>query len=70
MSAGECSMSMGTSCTFTVGTSYTSAPICIPAIQGSTPMAGACSVSGTTVTITGASPNSYTWGAILIGNPN
>lgn len=30
----------------------------------------ACSVSGTTVTVTAASSNSLTWGAALFGNPN
>jgi hypothetical protein len=38
--------------------------------QSAPAVAAACSVSGTTVTITAASSNSLTWGAVLIGNPN
>jgi len=68
--AGKCSMSTSTSCTFSINTAYNSTPICIAQPQGSTAIAGACSVSSTTVTITAASSNSQTWGAILIGNAN
>ena len=68
--AGTCSMSSSTSCTWTLAGSYTGAPICIAVAQGITPIAAACSVSGTTVTVTAASANSLTWGAMVIGNPN
>ncbi len=67
--AGTCAMSTSTSCTFTISVTYTT-PLCILTVQGATPMAGACSVSGTTVTITAASSNSQTWGAMIVGNPN
>ena len=68
--AGTCAMSSATSCTWTLAAAYTSTPICIASVQGSAAIAGACSVSGTTVTITAASSNSQTWGAVLVGNPN
>jgi hypothetical protein len=70
--AGTCAMSTGTSCTFSMGVSFTSTPICIATQQSATLTGGAvgCTVSGTTVTITSAVANSETWGALLIGNPN
>jgi len=69
--AGTCTMSNGTSCSPpTLGNAYTSSPVCIATAQGATAIAGACSVSGTTVTITAASTNSLTWGYMLVGNPN
>jgi hypothetical protein len=71
--AGKCSMSGGTSCTFSLGTAYHSTPLCIVspvAAASASVVAGACSVSGTTVTITAAASNSLTWNAVLIGNPN
>lgn len=68
--AGTCLMSSATSCTFTISAVY-STPLCIGATpQGTTAIAGACSVSGSTVTITAASSNSQTWGAMIVGNPN
>lgn len=67
--AGTCTMSSSTSCTFAVAHNYTT-PICIATVQGSSPIAGACSVSGTTVTITAESSNLATWGAMVVGNPN
>lgn len=67
--AGTCNMSASTSCTFSITAGYGSTPICIVTPQGATAIAGACSFSGTTVTITAASSNSLTWGALLIGNP-
>ena len=64
---GRCSMSSSTSCTFKLSAPYTKDSICIPAVQGSVPLIAACSVSGLTVTITAASPNSQKWGALIIG---
>lgn len=68
--AGTCTMSAGTSCTITLTTSYTSTPGCVVTVQGNTAIAGACSISGTTVTVTAASSNSKAWAAMLFGNPN
>jgi hypothetical protein len=68
--AGTCTMSSSTSCTWTLASAYTSTPICVASVQGVTAIAVACSVSGTAVTITAASSNSQTWGAVLVGNPN
>lgn len=68
---GTCSMSTSTSCTITIGHTYTT-PVCAATQQSSTLTGGAvgCTVSGTTVTITSAVPNSETWGALVFGNPN
>jgi hypothetical protein len=68
--AGTCAMSTSSSCTFSVNNSYTFTPICVAGAQDATALAGSCAYSGGTVTITAAVPNSSTWGAILIGNPN
>jgi hypothetical protein len=68
--AGTCAMSAGTTCTITIGAAYNSTPGCVATPQGATAIAGACSVSGTTITITAASANSVTWAAMLFGNPN
>lgn len=68
--AGTCSMSAGTSCTITIGAAYNSTPGCLTTVQGTTALKSACSVSGTTVTITAESANSATWAAFLFGNPN
>ena len=68
--AGTCAMSSGTSCTFSINSSYTSTPLCFANVQNSTAGAGSCVLSGTTVTIYAASSNSSTWAALLIGNPN
>jgi hypothetical protein len=66
-----CSMSAGTTCTITLGHTYTT-PVCIATEQGTsaTVIAAACGVSGTTVTITAATSNSATWGALVFGDPN
>lgn len=66
---GSCTMSTATTCTITLGHSYTT-PVCIATVQGTTPLYAACSVSGTTVTITASASNSDTWGAMVFGNPN
>jgi len=68
--AGKCTMSSATTCTISISASYTSSPGCVVTVQGTSAIAGACSVSGTTVTITAASSNSATWAAMLFGNPN
>jgi hypothetical protein len=65
---GKCTMSSGTSCTFSIGASFASTPNCQVTVQGTTAIAGACSVSGTTVTITAASSNSATWAARVGSN--
>jgi hypothetical protein len=67
---GTCTMSGASSCTFTLAAAFNVAPICQAQVQGATALAGACSVSGTTVTVYAASANSLTWGAVLYGNPN
>ncbi|MDR3725016.1 MAG: hypothetical protein P4K83_11075 [Terracidiphilus sp.] len=66
---GSCSMAAATSCTLTVTHSYTT-PICVATVQGTTPVAGSCRVSGTTVTVTAASSNSQVWGVLIFGNPS
>lgn len=69
--AGTCSMASSTSCTVTIAHTYTT-PVCI-ATQQSATLTGAsvgCTVSGVTVTITAATSNSETWGALVFGNPN
>jgi len=65
---GTCTMTT-TSCTVTIGHTYTT-PVCIATEQGTGAIAGSCGVSGTTVTITAASSNTGTWGALVFGNPN
>lgn len=65
--AGSCTMTT-TSCTITLSHNYTN-PLCFALAQGSSAIAGACSVSGTIVTITAASSNTLTWAAVVIGNP-
>lgn len=67
---GTCSMSSSTSCTVTLSTPYNNTPICIVTAQGSSAIAAACAVSGTTVTVTAASSNSLTWSVLTLGNPN
>jgi hypothetical protein len=67
---GTCTMASSTTCTVTLAHTYTT-PVCIATEQDTgTVIAGECSVSGTTVTITAASSNSVTWGALVFGNPN
>jgi hypothetical protein len=67
--AGTCTMST-TTCTITLTVAYTGVPGCVATVQGTTAIAAACSVAGTTVTITAASSNTATWAAMLFGNPN
>jgi hypothetical protein len=63
---GTCAMSSGTTCTITVTQPPTqSLPHCVATVQGTTPIAAACSISGTTLTITAASSNSATWAAFI-----
>ncbi len=63
---GTCAMSAGTTCTITVTQPTTpSLPRCVATVQGTTPIAAACSISGTTLTITAASSNSATWAAYI-----
>jgi hypothetical protein len=68
---GTCAMAAATSCTITIAHTYTT-PVCIVTQQSATLTGGAagCTVSGTTVTITAATLNSETWGALVFGNPN
>ena len=67
---GTCSMVSATSCTITIAHTYTT-PVCIVTQQSATLTGGAvgCTVSSTTVTITAATSNSETWGALVFGNP-
>lgn len=70
ISNGTCAMSSSTTCTFATSFAY-AAPICMATQQSAgTVIAGECSISGTTVTITAASSNSATWAAKVFGNPN
>lgn len=68
---GTCAMAAGTSCTITLGHTYTT-PVCVATQQSATLTGGSvgCTVSGTTATITSAVANSETWGAFVFGNPN
>ena len=68
---GTCAMSSGTSCTLTIGHTYTT-PVCIATQQSGTLTGAAvgCTVSGVTVTVTAATTNSETWGVLVFGNPN
>jgi hypothetical protein len=67
--ANTCSMNGASSCAFALAHGY-GAPACIATVQGTTPIAAACSVSGRTVTISAARPNSATWAAVVVGNPH
>jgi hypothetical protein len=64
---GKCSMKASTSCFFKLAPPYPKDLICVPAVQGKAPLIGACSLSGNVVTITAATANSETWGAIFVG---
>lgn len=67
---GTCTMSSGTTCTVTLTSAFTT-PVCQATMQSSgTVIAGECSVSGVTVTVTAASSNSNVWGVMVYGNPN
>lgn len=68
--AGTCAMSANATCNFTLTSSFSSTPVCVVTAQGTTAYYGACSVSGTTVTINANGNNSATWAAVVIGNPN
>jgi hypothetical protein len=58
----RCAMSSGTRCTATVPSTTT---MCVAMQQSiGTVIAGECSVSGTTATVTAASSNSSTWGIV------
>jgi len=62
---GTCTMSSGTTCTVTLSAQPANTARCIVTAEGTTAIAGACSISGTTATVTAASSNSATW-AVLI----
>jgi hypothetical protein len=64
--AGSCSMKANASCTFRLKVPFSGHAICIPAVQGQKAIAGACSITGSQVTINAVSANSEKWGAILI----
>ena len=66
--AGACAMQSGTTCEFDISSTFTKA-ICVVSPQGTTALAGACSLTGQTVKVTATAPNSLTWGAVLIGDP-
>jgi hypothetical protein len=72
--AGKCTMSSGTTCTFSVTQTYTNYISFASIDQASSPPASAisakCAISGTAVTITAGASNSLTWDCVLIGNPN
>jgi hypothetical protein len=73
--AGSCSMSTGTTCTFSITTAFTGTPLAFASLDPSVTLPTTanpvkCSVSGTTVTITAFTSNSLKWDCILIGNPN
>jgi hypothetical protein len=72
--AGKCSMSTGTTCTFTSTATFTNYVTFASIDQASTPPSTAisakCAISGTTVTITAGASNSLTWDCVLVGNPN
>lgn len=73
--AGSCTMSAGTTCTFTIGAAFTGTPLCfatpdVTATLSATAIEVQCGVSGTTVTVTAGASNSRKWDAELIGNPN
>jgi hypothetical protein len=75
MESGTCSMSAGTTCTFSIGNSFSTSPTCQVSIdQASSPpgagISAKCSASGTTVTVTAGTSNSLTWDGLVIGNPN
>jgi hypothetical protein len=72
--AGKCTMVSSTSCTFAIGSTYTSYLSFVSVDQASTPpaiaIAAKCSVSGATVTIAAGASNSLTWDCLIVGNPN
>jgi hypothetical protein len=64
---GACTMSTGTTCTVTLSEqpSTPSLTHCLAQVQGGTAIASACSISGTTATVTAASSNSATWAVFV-----
>jgi hypothetical protein len=64
---GVCTMSSGTTCTVTLSEQPSTPALthCLAQVQGATPIAAACSISGTTVTVTAASSNSATWSVFI-----
>jgi hypothetical protein len=60
---GSCVMSADTRCTATVPSGFSK---CIAMAQGTTAIAGACSISGTTLMVTAASSNSATWAYTIL----
>jgi len=64
---GVCTMSSGTTCTLTLSEQPSTPALthCLAQVQGATAIAGACSISGTTVTVTAASSNSDTWAVFV-----
>jgi len=67
---GTCVMSSATTCAIIYNLYGYTDGMCLATVQGSTPIAAACSLSGNTVTITAATSNSDTWGFIVLGVPN
>jgi len=70
--AGSCSMSSETTCTFSVGNSFTSITNTQVSLDASsTPpeiaISAKCSISGTTVTVTTGASNSLTWDCLVVG---
>jgi len=64
---GACTMSSGTTCTVTLSAQPSTPALthCLAQVQGTTPIAAACSISGSTATITAASSNSATWAVFI-----
>ncbi|MHB8502685.1 MAG: hypothetical protein ACYDCG_00260 [Candidatus Acidiferrales bacterium] len=64
---GACAMSSGTTCTVTLNEQPPAPALthCLAQVQGATAIAGACSISGTTATVTAASSNSATWAVFI-----
>ena len=64
---GACTMSAGTSCTVALSEQPSTPGLthCLAQVQGATPIAAACSISGTTATVTAASSNSATWAVFV-----
>ena len=64
---GVCAMSSGTSCTVTLSEQPSTSGLthCLAQVQGITPLAAACNISGTTATVTAASSNSATWAVFI-----
>lgn len=64
---GVCAMSSGTTCTVTLSEQPSTPGLtrCLAQVQGTTPLAAACSILGTTATVTAASSNSATWAVFI-----